>query len=863
MNKLTAFLVLLLLFASCINNSKRPYSLTTEHRSEAWGVGTRLPRLSWKNRAGHGERQTAYRILVASSPLMLWQNKADLWDSGIVESEESYLIPFGGNPLPSGQAAWWKVETTMSDGTKTTSEPAYFSVGLLEHSDWKGAYIGFPKDSGDPQSPLLRTVFEINETYECALLHVNSLGYHEAYINGNDIDAGPLAPAVSQLGKRSLSRTYNVTNFIKKGKNELTLWLGKGWYQNHLTGVEYDGPVVRAQLDTWFKGKCNTVAITDSSWQASESGYTLTSRWNYANFGGERIDATVAPENLSPQELDKRLWTNAVQVNITQHTVSPQNSEKNIISDIYKPLSIKHISDSTLLVDMGKCFTGWTTVRFPQLPENHKITLSYCDHLNEQNAYVEQGQQDIYIASGKKGGEQFRNRFNYHSYRYIKIDGLSEMLTKKDIEAYTIRTGYADESTFVCSDPDLNAIHDLVKHTLHNLSLSGYLVDCHHFERLGYGGDGHASTLTAQTMFHLPALYADWLQAWADCIRDDGGLPHTAPNPYPAGGGPYWCAFIVSAPWNYYLNYGDRKILEQYYPVMKQWMQYVDKYTVEGLLAKWPDTDYRAWYLGDWATPRGINQTDSATINLVDNCVVSECLTMLEKIAILLEKTDDAKQFAERKTVLNRNIHLKFYNSDSTSYATGSQIDNIYPLLVGVTPPEFVPTVVGRLFSDTETKWGGNFATGLVGLPVLVDWSVKNNQPDFVYKMLKQRDYPGYLYMLDRGATAVWEHWDGNRSRLHNCYNGIGAWFYQAVGGITPLEDGAGYRRFRICPQIPEGVSWAKTTKETPYGTIIVNWELKDGKIAYDITVPAGCEGVVVTKGEGSGVALKSGRHIL
>src|SRR5690606_28856095 len=159
------------------------------------------------------------------------------------------------------------------------------------------------------------------------------------------------------------------------------------------------------------------------------------------------------------------------------------------------------------------------------------------------------------------------------------------------------------------------------------------LVDCPQIERLGYGGDGNASTITAQTMFNMAPLYNNWLQAWADVIREDGSMPHTAPNPYRAGGGPNWCGFIISASWNTYQNYGDAGILEKYYPVMEKWLEYVAEYSVDGLLKRWPDTDYRSWYLGDWATPEGIDQTNEKSVDLVNNCYVSVCFDQMSKIA--------------------------------------------------------------------------------------------------------------------------------------------------------------------------------------------------------------------------------------
>ncbi|HJA89029.1 MAG TPA: alpha-rhamnosidase, partial [Candidatus Parabacteroides intestinavium] len=154
----------------------------------------------------------------------------------------------------------------------------------------------------------------------------------------------------------------------------------------------------------------------------------------------------------------------------------------------------------------------------------------------------------------------------------------------------------------------------MIHHTLECLMIGGDMVDCPHVERLGYGGDGNASTLTGQTLFNLAPTYMNWMQAWSDCMREDGDLPHTAPNPFSAGGGPYWCGFIITASWQTYVNYGDSRLLERYYPYMKRWLEYVERHSPNGLLKKWPEQTYRNWYLGDWATPTGIDQTDPSSI---------------------------------------------------------------------------------------------------------------------------------------------------------------------------------------------------------------------------------------------------------
>ena len=279
---------------------------------------------------------------------------------------------------------------------------------------------------------------------------------------------------------------------------------------------------------------------------------------------------------------------------------------------------------------------------------------------------------------------------------------------------------------------------------------------------------------------------------------------------------------------------------------MQQWLGYVGKYSPDGMLQPWPETDYRGWYLGDWATPEGVDQKDKASINLVSNCVVSQCLETMEKIAQKLGKTDDASKYAIQNEKLKKQIHQTFFVGAKNSYASGSQIDLSYPLLTQVVPDSLKVKVAKTLNDEIIINRKGHIATGLVGIPIFTEWAVKNHAVGLFYTMLTKRDYPGYLYMMDQGATTTWEHWSGDRSRIHNCYNGIGSWFYQAVGGIRPDDNHPGYEQVFIDPQIPEGVTWAKTTKLTPYGTIGVNWTLENNILKLKIEVPVGCTAKVL-----------------
>ncbi|MCG6186934.1 alpha-L-rhamnosidase [Maribellus maritimus] len=849
MNRLPVFFIPAVLFILLSCSSKNHlvvYDLKCENLTNPTAIDKIVPRFSWKIQSlQNGTEQKAFQILVASDVDLLEEEKSDFWDSGKIESVSDIFVPYEGKKLLPGIAAFWKIR--VWDNNENVSEwsvPAMFGIGLLTEDNWQAEYIAYNTSAGFSECPQFFKSFDVEDTDSKYLLHVNSLGYHEVYINGKKAGNGVLTPAVSQLNKRSLINTYDVSALVKKGRNDLLIWLGSGWYTSGLPGVVNDGPVVRAQLEKVHGEKKQTIAVTNAGWKGRASGYTRHGNWRPNQFGGEIINGMLTKNDLKTDE-PGREWKPVSVVNIPHHAISPQMTELNTIQDTIQPAAIIQIAADTFLVDMGKNLTGWLEFHFQDLKSGQEIKLEYCDHLTKEGKFNYRNQYDLYIASGT-APETFINKFNYHGFRYVQVTGLPEIPDVDSVQAYLIRTDYEEASGFECSDPDLNAIHDMLHYTLQCISIGGDLVDCPQIERLGYGGDGNASTVTAQTMYNLGPLYSNWLQAWADVVREDGGMPHTAPNPYRAGGGPYWCGFIITGTWNTFLNYGDTLILKKYYPVMQKWLDYVDRYSVDGLLKRWPDTDYRGWYLGDWATPEGIDQTAEASVDVVNNSFVAVCYDNMQKIAGILGKANDEKMYARKKDQLQKMIHETFFDESNNTYGTGTQIDLAFPLIAGVVPEKELDNVKEALYTEINVNREGHFACGLVGLPVLSEWATKNQKSGLMYSMMKKRDYPGYLYMIDNGATTTWEHWDGARSRIHNCYNGTGSWFYQAVGGIFPLEDFPAYRKVRIQPQIPEGVTWAKTFKETPWGKLSVNWKIEAGKMDMEIEIPVGVEAEVV-----------------
>ena len=812
----TAGAVLLLL--SACRPDFQVVDLRCEGLVEPLGIDSTTPHFSWKITSEKPMTQCAYEVEVDGK----------LWRSGKVESNQQVMVPYEGVALASRQQSRWRVRVwNQDDKASRWSAWQRFGVGIVAPDTLRGSYIGAVP--GEGRAPLLGRAFPLKKTPRQALLYVNSLGYHEISLNGRRVSKAVLTPAVSQLNKRSLIVVYDVTDFLKRGINQLFIAAGSGWYKPTTFGTAYEGPLVKAELD--LDG--DPFLVTDASWEGGWSGYADRGTWGPHGFAGEEIHAHTTPQ-----------WAPVDVVKVDSIQASMQMCEPCTIQETLKPVNVTLVGENSWLVDFGRVVNAQLYTQLPCLPEGHVTPVWFGDNQPDNLDSAICGY-DTYFSSGVPEGDIFLNRFNHHVFRYVRLDNLPEK--PLEIVAYRMRTDFPKRGSFECSDPDLNRIYNLVDWTVENLAFDGYMVDCASIERLGYGGDGNASTLTLQDMADVDPLYLNWLQAWADSQQPDGGLPHTAPNPYTAGGGPYWCSFLVQAAWRSYVSYADKRLLERFYPTMVHWLDYVDTYTVDGLLKQWPNHKYRGWYLGDWAAPEGVNVEDPESIDLVNNCALCQVYLDLEQIALVLENPAAAAKFRLRYEALAQRIHQVFYHPETGLYGSGSQLDLVFPLLVGAVPETLMPSVVAQLKERTAALYNGHLATGLVGIPVLTEWATLSQECDWLYGLLKQPGYPGYLYMLEQGGTGVWEEWDGGRSHLHNCYNGIGSWFYQALGGIIPTAPG--YRQVRIAPQVPKGLDWVRVTRNTPYGPVTV---YRNGS-SLEMDIPVGVTAEIQGKTFGNG----------
>jgi len=905
--------------------------LRCEYLVNPLGIDVVKPQLSWKLESSvRGQKQSAYRLLAASSLAKLEDNIGDLWDSGKVTLDQSIHVVYDGMALRSRMQCFWKVMVWDKDGRASGwSDAAQWSMGLLKPDDWSAKWIGVtaplkPKDvtvtkatyqtldasvavdvtaivkrelaknkpfevhyktlGGDPArgvvkelvveyvhqgkpsimrakdfetlkwaeaptSPYYRQSFPIDDMPERATLYVAPLGYFELYVNGQKVGDEVLAPAVSNFSKRSYYRTYDVAGYLKKGVNNLGIWMGTGWYSPGLPGVKHDSPVVRAQLELSGHGK-EQLITTDTAWQTKPSERTLLGEWRWGKFGGERVDARKLDRAWWDRQKSQQGWTPAVEVDVADVPCTAQTCAGNVRLAPIAPQSVERLDKDTVLVDFGTNLTGLMEMTFRELEPGQKISMYYGDLDGRQEGqawrakqtrkgFAVYGQFDEFISAGA-AEEQLKNVFNYHAFRYVLIEDLPYMPDKADMAALPVETEVGEVGSFTCSNDLYNRIHKMVRWTYRCLNLGGQTVDCPHRERLGYG-DGQTIMDTGLFNFNAASLYAKWSQNWWDEQTEDGYVPFTAPCPHGTGGGPAWGAMCIAVPWKTYLFSNDRRLLDEGYPYMKKYMDYLSAHCEDDILQeifpgeKWPN-------LGDWVPPRRAMDTTNwpdKTMRLVfNNCYRVHLLQIMQRVAGLLGKDGDAELFERHIQAAQGKIHQSFFDPKNNTYANGEQPYLIFPLKTGVTPEAARPAVFNQYVKTLLDTDKGHLNTGMIGTQIMVDYLLEQDRNDLVDTFVNKTTYPGWGYMVEQGATTCWEQWNGYYSQIHSCFPYIGGWFYRGLAGIRWDVDNPGFKHVILRPSMVESVDWVKCRYDSPYGEIRSQWKLENGSFLWDITVP-------------------------
>jgi alpha-L-rhamnosidase len=833
--------------------------LRLEYRTHPLGVDVARPRFSWiLESERRGARQTAYRVLVSSRPALLDGNQGDIWDSGKVDSDLSVHVAYDGPPLRSSTRYHWKVRVwDEHDDASAWSPASYWVSGLLRPSDWKAQWIGSPW-SGDWEAqspaplPWLRKTFELDAVPREAFAFVAAMGYYELYVNGEKVDDHVLMPAVSHYPSRVLYVTHDVRKYLVSGRNCIALWLGQGWNVPGFPGVVDDGPIVRAQARLDFSDGRTRIVATDESWKLHASPITpILGNTTYRSVG-ESYDARLEIPGWNDAGLDDSAWPRAQvfeppSARLTAQLVEPNRRQEAIHT--LEAIQIEPLSGDSYRIDMGRNFAGWLELDL-EGPSGTKVSFEYLEQLDPKGRYSGYRQLDEYVLEGA-GTETFSSRFNYHGFRWVVVRGLDSPPRRADVRGYLIHTDFAPASFFESSNLLIDEIYRVARWTQKSLSLGGYSVDCPHRERLGYGAEGQATMEEALYNFDLGAFYTKWLADWRD-VQDPetGELPHTAPAPleYGTGGGPGWGGIIATLPWRLYLQYGDRRVLEESYPAITRWLSFLESRTRDGILESY-GTNPDWHFLGDWNPPgRAMSpgdRVDDASTLFFNNCYFLYDVQLAARIAGVLGRTADSSSFARRARELQQAIHQRFFRGEGPFYGNGEQVYLAFPLLVGVVPDPLRPAVLARLEENLVRRRGGHLDSGVLGTYFWLKYLTEIDRSDLVYRAATRTSFPGWGYMLAEGATTFWEQWDGANSRIHSSYLSIGSWFFEGLGGLRPDPEAPGFQVVRIKPPLIRGLDHVRAEYDSIRGHIGSEWERTDRRLRLRIVIPANARGRV------------------
>ncbi len=866
-----------------------PANLNCEYLKNPLGLDVTQPRLSWQlqavDSAARGQKQTAYHIVVASDPAILGRDQGDLWDSHWTTSSESQLISYRGKPLRSGQTCWWKLRVKDERGRVSGWGPvAQWSIGLLEPSDWTARWIGtdmnFERKGAQDNSlpdPWLRKSFSLERVPTRATIYVASVGYHELFVNGRKVGDAILAPCATDHTHRARYVTYDIAEHLRPGQNVIGLWLGFSWsiFPPYRTADKPGSPIVIAQADLEFTSGKKLRIETDQTWRWFPSPNTTIGVWDFMHFGGELYDANKEVKDWCEATCEDSNWK-PVKVFTPKLTLSAQKVQPNRTVKEIKPLGIDEPSPGVWRVDMGLNFAGWIELKLGGSPGD-KVELKWSERAEQTMTH----QLHSFYVLGPSGTGVFRNRFNYGVGRWIQIEGLRQKPTLEDIRGWLVRTDYEPASTFSCSDDLLNRIYNTTLWTYENLSLGGYLVDCAQRERMGYGGDAHATTGTGMDAFKTAALYAKWAEDWRDVQGkaaawgvdkkegevgsgkkvEPGNLPYTAPT-YWGGGGPGWSGYCVTLPWEMYRRLGDRRILEQMLPTIERWLGFLETKSQGNLLRRYGGE----WdFLGDWLWPgaQGVNGDTQETL-FFNNCYWVYNLQTAAKIAGALGRADLASRWQTRADTVRQATHREFFNPVDNSYVNGFQAYLALALLADVPPRELRVQVMKRLEEEILFNRKGHFWAGITGGSFVVRELIEADRPDLMFTMASQQDYPSWGNMLRQGATTIWEDWEGKLSLCHSSYLHIGAWFIEGLGGIRPGPNGTAYKNFIIKPGVwpASPLNWSKCRFESPYGPIDSNWRRDGERTFYDVVVPPNTVGTLSLRADQHRSFSESGKAL-
>ncbi|MYC93811.1 MAG: Bacterial alpha-L-rhamnosidase [Caldilineaceae bacterium SB0661_bin_32] len=833
-----------------------PTDLNCEYAPNPINIDTLQPRFGWLLQSDHrSQSQSAYQILVASSVEDLQAGRADKWDSGKVISDRSVNVPYGGNSLSSDEICYWQVRVwDQDDRASAYSEPAAFTMGLLEESDWTGTWIGAPTDVA---SPLLRTEFDLASPVSRARLHISGLGWYELYLNGQRVGDHVLDPATSDYTQRVLYVTYDVTELLQTGANAVGVMLGNGWYCEPGWEHRYgDSPRLRLQLNVEFADGSTTSVASGSGWKTAPGPITRNDL-----YGGETYDARLEQPGWAATGFDDAHWDPALDKDAPGGKMVAQVMPPIRVNKSLQPVNVSQPQDGIHVYDLGQLFGGWAKLRLKG-ERGTKVTIKYACQVLEESGLVDQesgefyfrhrsrasaheegDEIDIYILKGDPDGESYEPRFTYHPVRYVQVES-DRPISIEDLQGHVVYSDVDLSGGFECSNPIFNRIHELVHWTVTN-GLFGIPLDCLHREHWAWTDPATiASSLYPRK--HMPRFWTKWLDDIKDAQLENGEVPDICPNyvqrddPDPAWGGNY--PILV---WYLYQYFDDSRILEEHYAPIRLWVDYLTSVAENHIVNEGHYGDHML----PGAAPGEEEFVSSETPPpLLWTGYYYLGAAIVSKVADYLGKEDEAARYARLAEEIKDALNREWLDPAAHRYATGSQTANLFPLALGIVPPASEAGVVQDIVHNIVDTWGGHHHTGNTGVTCLIDALTPHGQGEVLYDLVATPSYPGWGFMVEQGATTIWESWSlqstVGAAESMIMWASIDEFFYNDLAGIKgpdyhgPGFMAPGFSEIHIEPHPLGDLEHAGATLKTVRGELASHWRRTDCSFSLEVTIP-------------------------
>jgi alpha-L-rhamnosidase len=827
-------------------------SMTCEYQVNPVGIDIPSPRLSWKfNATATNLMQTAYELRVAPDSAALKKGKDLTWQTGKVKSDQSVHVVYKGPALTSSQRCYWQVRIWDNQGnTSGWSKCSFWETGLLKPADWTATWIksNLPADTVDGPSPMFRRAFEIKKPVKSARLYITSHGIFEAYLNGHRVGNDYFAPGWTSYNKRLQYQTYDVTAMLSKGNNAAGVMIGDGWYRGHLDkwkNIYGKDLALLFQLEVSYTDGTKETIGSDNQWK-SATGPILSSSF----YNGEVYDARLAKKGWNLSTYNDQNWQAVAVVqenkaNLVAPEVAPVRKH-----EIFRPVKLITTPKGETVIDFGQNLVGWVVLKVKG-KAGDVVTLQHAEVLDKDGNFyttnLRNAKQEIkYILAGNTQ-ETYEPHFTYQGFRYVKLEGFGGKPDTSGIYAVALYSDMKTTGSLTTSNPLLNQL----QHNIQWGQKGNFLdvpTDCpQRDERLGWTGDAQAFSRTAEYNMDVAGFFTKWLKDLSADQHEDGAVPWVIPDimSKTSAGVAGWADAATIIPWSVYQTYGDRRILEQQYGSMKAWVDYITQKSNDNL---WNT----GFHFGDWCFYSPSPTDDSGKAAVTDKYLIAQAfyinsMQLLINAAGVLDRQEEVKKYSALLDIIKK-AFVKEYVSPNGRLVSGTQTAMALALSFDILPEELRPQLAKR-FVQNITDYGNHLTTGFLGTPYLCHVLSRFGYDDMAYTLLLQDTYPSWLYPVTKGATTIWERWDGIKANgelqdpsmnsfNHYSYGAIGDWMYRVMAGMNTDETQTGYKKIRIAPHPGGKLNMVAAELETMYGKVKSKWQVNNGKIVLDIVIP-------------------------